>query len=327
MADRSDPVSEPNHHPPIPGDLLDPPLKHRDIVYARARQRHKAAGLGVRAVQRYLYARTSLLAAGTTYYLFIATFALLVFGYGLAAWIGAEQLSALITEAVEGAFPGLLDPEALTADALRTFGQTSSILGTLALLFSGTSAVIAAGHSVHLIYGAPLDPRNVVLARFRALGWLLVLGPLILLSFAATAAVTAALGPLGAITGPLAPLAGAGVQFLIYGLGFALDAGIIFLILSHFGGIRPSRSSRVAGSAIGALAIGALKAIAGLVIAWSIARPQFGAFTAPITILLLLFLQTIAVYGAAALTAGIAERHVPVDPATAGMPAVRSADA
>ena len=53
----------------------------------------------------------------------------------------------------------------------------------------------------------------------------------------------------------------------------------------------------------------------GLIVAWSIAKPQYGAFALPITTLLVLYLLTTVTYGSAALAAGLAEKHAARQPA------------
>jgi uncharacterized BrkB/YihY/UPF0761 family membrane protein len=44
-----------------------------------------------------------------------------------------------------------------------------------------------------------------------------------------------------------------------------------------------------------------------LLVGLVVAKPQYGALTAPIAIMFVLFVQSQVVYGAAALTAGVAE--------------------
>ena len=43
--------------------------------------------------------------------------------------------------------------------------------------------MLAASRSLHAVYGAPENTRNVVWVRVWALGWFLALAPLVLLSF------------------------------------------------------------------------------------------------------------------------------------------------
>jgi uncharacterized BrkB/YihY/UPF0761 family membrane protein len=61
-----------------------------------------------------------------------------------------------------------------------------------------------------------------------------------------------------------------------------------------------------------------------LILEFSADKPQYGALAIPIGVLLVLYLNSITVYGAAALTAGIAERDVPLEEIA---PAIETAEA
>lgn len=50
-----------------------------------------------------------------------------------------------------------------------------------------------------------------------------------------------------------------------------------------------------------------------ILVAFTVDKPQYGAFAAPIGVLFALYLQTTALYGSAALTAGIADRDIPLE--------------
>ena len=58
--------------------------------------------------------------------------------------------------------------------------------------------------------------------------------------------------------------------------------------------------------AIGAIGIEILKYLLSFIIGWSVGKPQYGAFAAPIAMLLVLFLECLVLYLAAAITAGAA---------------------
>lgn len=303
--------------PPIPGKSIDPPPKQAPDKVKELDAQDGAVGtsvgVGFRAYTRFAHAKATLLAAGTTYYLFLAMFSVIAFGYGLTAALGADQIASYMTEAIGEAFPGLLGDEGIDAAQLQSVGQTTSIVGLIGLLYGGTGGVIAAQRSIHQVYGAPKDSRNLVVARLRALGWLVVIGPLIMLSFVATSFTSnvsdAVLDALGI------DVSGAGILLPI--AAFALTLGvnylIVYLLLANLGGIRPSKRSLVIGSAVGAVVIEILKTAMGLLISFTIDKPQYGALAAPIGILFVLFLQSLTVYACAALTAGIAEKDVPLE--------------
>lgn len=270
-------------------------------------------GVGYRAFTRFSHSKATLLAAGTTYYMFLAMFSIIAFGYGVAAVLGADEISVYLTEAIEEAFPGLLGSEGIDPAQLRSVGQATGIVGLLGLLYGGGGAVNAARQSVHSIYGAPKDPRNFVLARVRGLVLLAVVGPLILISFVAstfTANLSQQVFDLVGIdwTGPDALLSIASLA-----LALLLNFAIVYVLIGVLGGIRPPRHARLIGAAVGAVVIEALKTVMTLLIGFTIDRPQYGALAAPVGILFVLFLLSVALYAAAALTAGIADKDQPLE--------------
>ncbi len=300
--------------PPIPGEPIDPPPKDLPQVVANVDDRSRIAGIAYRAFNRFSFANSSLLAAGTTYYLFITMFALLALGYGVAAVFGSDKLTAELTDALHRALPGLVGADGIDPAQLRATGQATSLLGLLILLYSGGGAMVAASSSMHLIYGAPPDTRTFVAARARLLGWLVVIAPLILLSFAIPAVIAA-------VAGGVEGFASTGIPSGVWTLAgilvtLTIDFLIMYLLLGVLGGIRPERRARVVGAAVGAVTIFALKSFLFVIISWSIARPQYGAFAAPITVLFVLYLLTIALDASAAITAGIADRHVALEALT-----------
>ncbi len=291
---------------PIPGQPVDPPPKHLAKTLARVDRKGALAGSGFRAFLRYTHSNASLLAAGTTYFAFLSLFAILVFVFGLTALIGGERLAQAATDSVNRAFPGLIGSQGVSPEQLEQVGQTTSIIGLVVLLFSGSSAMVALSNSLHLIYATPKDPRNFVVARLRLLGWMLVLVPLIGLSFVPSTLISTLTEPVARALG----LDGGFWSYLFFGLtavvSIALNALVVWLILGHLGGVKPERMPRVIGAGVGAVGIEILKYLLSFIIAWSIGKPRYGAFAAPIALLLVLYLEVLVLYFAACLTAGIA---------------------
>ena len=297
---------------PIPGEPIDPPAKDlpQRVRLLQSRQDAVGSGLtiGVRTSLRFTGSRATLLAAGTTYYLFLALFSVLTLAYGLTAALGAEQLSSYITEALSAAFPGLVGGTGINPDDLRSIGQTTTIVSAVGLLYGSTGAVLAASRSLHAIYGAPENTRNVVWVRFWSLGWFLVLAPLVLLSFVSASFTANLSGRLLDAVG----LTWGGPQLLLGAVAFALtmvlDFIVVHLMLGRLGGIRPARTPLLVGAAAGAVATEVLKQVMALLVGFVIDKPQYGALTAPIGIMFVLFLQSSALYLVASLTAALAER-------------------
>lgn len=303
--------------PPIPGEPIDPPPKGAPGVIEGLEERDGAAGtaarVGFRALTRFSGSRASLLAAGTTYYAFLALFSLIALAYGVVALVGADDLAALLTEAISEAFPGLLGDEGIDPDELRAIGQAAGIVGLLTMLYAGGGAMGAVSSSIHLIYGAPPDPRSFVPAKLRLLGWLVAIGPLVILSFAGSSALfgigNRVLADLG--------LDGSAARWLLGAAGVAItlavDALVVHLLLANLGGIRPPRRALLTAAVVGAVVLQIVRLPLAFVLGLSLDNPRYGAFAIPIGVLLVIYLNVLAIYGAAALAAGLADRDVPLD--------------
>ena len=291
---------------PIPGEPTDPPPKPIAETVAKLDDKATAAGVGYRAFLRFSHAKVTLLAAGTTYYLFLSVFAMLVFAFGLAALIGGEELANTVTESVSNAFPGLIGEEGVSPETLAQVGQTTSLIGLIVFLYSGSGAMVALSSSMHQIYGAPKDPRNFVVARGRLLAWMLLLAPLIALSFVPSVLISNFLGPVEEALNLTGSIWSTLLVMLTGLVSISINALVVWLILGHMGGIKPARTPRLVGTAVGAIAIEILKYLLGFIIAWSVSKPQYGAFAAPIAMLLVLYLESLVLYSAASLTAGMA---------------------
>ena len=301
--------------PPIPGKRTDPPPKDPPQIVETIDEKSEVAGIAYRAFSRFSMAKATLLSAGTTYYLFLAMFALLAFAFGLAAAVGTEGFTLYLTDALHEALPGLVGEDGIDPDQLRAVGRSSSIVGLILLLYAGGGAMGAASGSMHLIYGAPPDPRNFVVERARLLGLLVLIAPLILVSFAIPNVVASATRNASSfVNASDVPLALVGIGALLVAL--VIDFVIVYVLLGVLGGIRPERHARLIGAASGAVVVGILKYFMGFIIAWSIAKPQYGTFAMPITVLFVLYLLTLSLYASASLTAGIADKDVPLDELT-----------
>jgi membrane protein len=298
--------------PPIEGTAVDPPPTPVP-AYAEKLDRTPVGAVAYRAIRRYVYANVGLLANGTAYYLFLSLLSLLAFAYGVVTVIGADDLAATLTDALNEALPGLVGEDGIDPAQLRSTGTTAGVVGLLLLLYSGLGAVGGSGKSMHLIFGAPPDPRSFVKAKARHLLILLGVAPLIVVSFASLSLTSELLRPvletLGLGSGPVRT-ALAAVGLLV---GFAVDVLIVWILLGTLGGIRPPRRPRLISSLIGALAIGVVKQLLDVIVTWSLDKPQYGAFAAPLAVLFVLSLLSNVLYGSAALAAGISDRDVPLE--------------
>ncbi len=298
--------------PPIPGTPIDPPPG--DVPgFAKKLDSTQVGGIAYRSLLRYSHANVGLLAAGTAYFMFLALFSLLAFAYGVIAIIGAEDLADTLNEALNDALPGLVGEEGIDPDQLRSTGRTAGILGLVVLLYSSLGAVGGASSSMHLILGAPPDPRPFPRAKARHLLILAVVAPLLVVSFASLSLASTFAGPLLDAVGfdagwQRAFLGGIGLL-----AGFLVDILILWILIGHLGGIRPHRRPRLIAAVMGAVAIGLVKQLMGIIVAWALDRPQYGAFAAPLAALFVLVLLAQVLYVCAAIAGGISDQDVPLD--------------
>ena len=292
---------------PIPGEQLDPEPKPKPKAVRKLEGKSPWVTAAWKAFERFRAARSPLIAGGTAYYAFLAMFSLLAFAYGIVALLGADALADWLTNALEEALPGLVGDNGIDPDTLMSIGRTTSVVGLVLMVWSGSAVMVAASDALHQIYGAAPDGRNLLRRRGHLLAWLALLGPLIILSYTLTTAASGfgrqLLDDLGIESGPTRFLVLAVAMVLTY----ALDVGIMALLLGRLGGISPSRRSILIGAAVGAVIIGLLKLLMASIISWSVDKPEYGSFALPIAILVVLWLQSMALYAAASLTAGIAE--------------------
>lgn len=299
--------------PPITGIAIDPPPSEVAGIARAIDSRSSVGGVLVRAAGRYSYANVGLLSSGTAYYLLLALLSLMAVAYGLTAVLGADQLAARLTESLGEALPGLVGEQGINPDTLRSIGRTTGFLGLLFLVYGSLRAVGGASDSLHLIFGAPPDPRSFVRAKARFLVIMLAVAPLVAISFASTSLTSDLMTP---VLETLGLGSGTGRALVSTGglaLGFAVDALILWVLLGNLGGIRPHRRPLIVATVVGALAIGVVKQLLDAIIEWVVAGPTYGVFAAPLAVLFVLSLMSQVLYGSAALAAGISDRDVPLE--------------
>jgi membrane protein len=293
---------------PIPGTPIDPEPRPKPKAVRSLEAKTPWATVGWMAVARFKASRSPLIAGGTAYYAFLAMFSLLAAAFGVAAILGADGFTDWLTDALAEALPGLVGDEGLDTDTLIRIGRTTSIVGLAAMIWSGSAVMVAASDAIHHLYGAPPDGRNLLARRGYLIGWLALLGPLVVLSYTLTAAAgsfgTELLDELGLESTVTRVLVLVGA----WALTVALDVGILALLLGRLGGILPPRAALVLGAVVGAVLIGGLKLLMSTIVGWSLSKPEYGAFALPISILVVLWLQAMALYAAASLTAAHAEQ-------------------
>ena len=196
--------------------------------------------------------------------------------------------------------------ESLAPDAPPR-GRTASALLTALLAVSGAAVMGAASDSIHQIYGAPPDGRNPLRRRLHLLMWLALLGPLVAISYSLSTAFSGFGVEMLEEFGLRSPVTRALTIALATALTFALDVAIVALLLNRMGGIAPGVRAVLPGSIAAALVITLLKALTAVIVSWSVDRPQYGSFAIPVTVLVVLWAQSMALYAGASVTAANAQ--------------------
>ncbi len=291
----------------IPGRSLDDPPKPKPDAVQKLEGRSPWAKAIWKALLRFRTSRSTLIAAGSAYYAFIAMFSLLALVYGVAALFNADAIASWMTDALEESLPGLVGEEGINPDTLARVGQATSLIGLVLLAVAGSAVMNALSGALHTIYGAPPDGRNVVAARVRLFGWLAVIGPLMLFSYALTTTANAFGAEILAEFNIDSGLTRALLVIAVALIGFVLDALLLYLVLGHLGGVRPNTKSILPGALVGALVFAVFKELMSVILEFSMDKPQYGSFAIPIGILFVFWLQFTTVYACAALTAGVAD--------------------
>jgi YihY family inner membrane protein len=161
--------------------------------FDRWQQRHHAVGFLLAVRQKYSDDQGGYLAATVTYYGFFALFPLLLVLTTLLGFVlaGHPSLERSVLRSALGQFPVIGNE--LHARSLRG-SVLALVLGSVAAVWSGMGAVLAAENAMNQLWGVPFTRRpDFLRARARALLLLLVLGAAVL---AATG--LAAFGSVGA---------------------------------------------------------------------------------------------------------------------------------
>lgn len=297
---------------PIAGTPVDPPAPDVPSIAVKLDQT-TIGGVAYRAMRRFNYAKAGLLAAGTAYYLFLALLSLVAFAFGLIALIGADSVAEALTDTLSESLPGLVGSGGIDPAQLRAAGATAGGVGLVLMLYSSLGAVGGASSSMHIVYGAPPDPRNFLKAKVRHMGVLVVVAPLVALSFFTLSVASGQGGKTLTALGLDSGVARALTTALVLLVGYLIDVLILWILLGTLGGIKPDRRPRIIASVIGAAAIGVIKQMLGLIISWSLDKPQYGALALPLAILFVMSLFATVLYACAAIAGGISDKDIPLD--------------
>jgi membrane protein len=286
-----------------------------------------------RTWERYGAARGDVLAGGVTYLGFFSIIPALLLGFTVFGFVlrGQPALFDQVVGYVSQTLPGIVrdaaHPNGLidasnppTPNALTITGLVS--LGTL--LLSGTGWVDALRESVRAVFGRPRLDSNPVKTKLLDVVLLATLGLAFLLSGVLSLGVSSAGSWLldqvgvggGSLAGQLVLRGGSVLAVLV------ADTLLVVVVLRLMSGLQLPRSDLVQGSLLGAVGLGILKQVSGLLLASAAHKPVIGSFAVIVGLLVLLNLISRVLLLSAAWAATRAEEGGRL---TAGAPAQQQA--
>ncbi len=236
-----------------------------------------------RAWKRFGDSRGNLLSAGIGFYGFFSIFpavaiAAIVFGLVLN---GRPELLAAVGDSLNTTLPGFIktasNPQGLVelkppAVSALTLG---GVVALVSLLLSGIGWIGALRDGIRTIFGAQGSPGNLLTDKLRDLGTLVTLGAAVLVSAVLTSVLGSAASWISEHVGiGDHPVVVQAVGFLV---GYAVDAGILVVLLRVLSGVPlPWRDVRQA-ALVGALGFGIVKLFGVALIGNATKNPVFGS--------------------------------------------------
>ncbi|MCU0264491.1 MAG: YihY/virulence factor BrkB family protein [Actinomycetia bacterium] len=236
----------------------------------------------VRSIDRYVDAEGNLLAAGVTYYGFLALFPLVAVAYGLVSLLAA--LVPALRDDVDEAVADYL-PESVDVDSLTTAGLTVGVVGLGLLLYAGIRWLGGLRRSLVLLRGG--SPRATLWWRGLLVDAvaLVLLGGVLLVSVLVTVLVSAAtsvvdrlLGTDSVLSVGLITVGGAAVALLT-------SWAFYLALLGALSGTRVPRRRLLGGALLGALGFEVLKQVLTLVVAAASRNVVYGVFATTVGLL------------------------------------------
>ncbi|MBV7699039.1 YihY/virulence factor BrkB family protein [Streptomyces sp. TRM70350] len=238
-----------------------------------------------RSYERLDRVKWTRLAAAMTFTSFVALFPLLTLGAAItAATLSAEQQKE-IQDRIGEQIPGISDQ--LNIGSLVDNAGTVGIIAGALLLFTGIGWVGSMRGCLRAVWELPDDEENPVLRKAKDAGVLLGLGGALLVTLAASAVASAAVGW---IAGRLGLDEHGWGSLLLRVAAFAVAVLAAFLLLLYvltlLPGVEPTRRRLIVGALVGAVGFELLKLLLSGYMQGVAAKSMYGAFGVPVALLL-----------------------------------------
>jgi len=248
-----------------------------------------------RAFRRYGEAAGPLLAQGLSWQAVFAAFAGLWLAFAVAGfWLREDTpLRAALLDAIQAAVPGLLDTGeggAVRLDQLLSIGVLgwTGAIAAVGLAWTAIGWLGSGRAAVRAIVGLPSGAGNFLVLKLRDAGITLGLGLAVLLSAALSLGSTALLGWVFDWVGvdERSWLASAATRAAGLVCAFIIDLLVLIVFFRYVAGVRAPWRTLLGTSALGALALGVLKALGAILLGGASSNPLLASFAVIIGLLI-----------------------------------------
>lgn len=271
-----------------------------------------------RVYNQYAYADGNLRAAGMSFQALFAIFAGVWLGFSLiGVWLGGdEQLVDHLTTFIDSIIPGLIGTDGLISKQALTelsgFGWTG-LIATVGLLWTAIAWLYYTRQAVRAMFGLERDSRNYVLQKVTDLGLAVAFGVVLLisalLSVASTEALTLIFGLFGIPDDSFWFTSAVRVTGLVLVVALNMvTLGVMYRVLSQ---VAIPWRRLLLGTLLGAIALGGLSALSGVIFAGASRNPLFASFTVVVGLLLYLnIVSRVMLLGASWIAVGMKDNGI-----------------
>jgi membrane protein len=250
----------------------------------RAQQRHPVLGFPLAVRQKFADDQGGFLAASVTYYAFFSIFPLLLvlvtlLGYALD---GDPDLQRRVLDSALADFP-VIGPQ-LEENVHSLRGSVLALaVGIGVAVWAGTGVALALENALDHIWGIPIRRRaNPLLARLRALVWIVLLGGITVVgTVLGSASAVASYGP--------------AVRILALIVSLAINLGVFLAVFRVLTSHSPSWRALLPGALVAAFAWEILQTVGGYIVDHQLrhASSTYGVFAIVIGLLSWIYLAAV----------------------------------
>jgi len=280
-------------------------------TFARARHRWDWLDALVRAYRHFTGINAAQLGGSITYFGFLSFFPLIAVAFSVVGFIVVAVPSApdLVDNALANALPGLVGGDnGIDAESIASARTGVGIIGFVTLLYSASGIASNVRSALGQVFVVPRQvQRNFVLGKLSDLLTMAVSGIILVISVAASSAVS------GGVKDALLRAIGLdehsplGIVFVVLGLviGVASSTLMLYLIYRVLPSHHMRRRSLLTGAFVAAIGVEVIKVAATLIISGVTNNKLYGTFGVIIALLVWLnYFARLLLFGASVAVAG-----------------------